>query len=902
MGSRFSTCAGRIMAASLALMPFAPLHADTPSHHLILKCSSLVQAEAWLKELPAGLPLGSRLECALPCREQTPEALRRILRLVLEPGSSMEQARRALATQDLVWVEEEALRRTDVLPNDSRFAELWALPLIQAPQAWDLHQGQGEVVLAVVDTGAELQHVDLAGALWQNPGEGALPNGLDDDANSLVDDIHGADLLDNDGDPSALAGDLSHGTHTAGTAACLTDNGAGVACAAWRVALMPVRAGHQSSISRGVEGLWYAAVQGARVISCSWGGDAWSNYEHEVVQAARNLGCLVVASAGNNGTEMPHYPAAYEGVLAVAATTPQDQRMPGSQVGWWVDCCAPGQDILSTVMGNSYGTKSGTSMATPLVASLAALASSQHPTEDGDRLRERLRAACVSIDAQNPGLVGKLGSGRVNALNLVTQNPRALQETQLLVQDADGDGIAEPGEILQLRLGVEALLGSFTALSAQCVVPGGEAQVQDGSIVYGSLGEGQSAFPADGFSIALSAGLEPGSQVRLRVTFSASASFSQSVDVLISVAPTFADHDNGQLQLSLGSHGVQGYWDFEANEGVGNGLRWPPGSTSHLYTGSLLLESQGQVAHAVSYLGGQPSELEVYPGGEIRRWEDAQGLHTEAEFGAEGFPGLRVRQMGLSRAGEDWLLLRFQLRNTGGQVLSALRPGLWLDLDVGGSWGDDTGGWNAATGTGWQSQGAGPYVGLRMVSEVPTSFRLCRWSEWSGGAGLEDAELAQWLAAGFQQVQAATPNDWQCLMGAQALNLPPGAMREVAFVLVAGNTVDQLVLAADEGALAWQDVGVTHGTGPGDFTLDLRTWPNPFNPATHWSVLLQQAGVLRWSVTDLLGRQVVDGQRAHLPAGRHEEQLDLTGYPSGLYLLAVEQNGHREVARLLLLR
>jgi len=885
-----------------ALLPALALGRENPPT-LILKCRSATEALALAQDpLGLSLPVGSTVALALPCQDRAPESLRSILRVTLTKAVDLAPARRSLAALRPQWLEEEPGRATDLLPNDSRYAELWALPLISAPQAWDLHQGDGAVVLAVVDTGAELTHPDLAGALWSNTAELQGAPGVDDDGNGVVDDVHGADLLDSDGDPSAMPGDLSHGTHTAGTAACVTDNGAGVACAAWRASLMPVRAGHQSSISRGVEGLWYAAAMGADIVSCSWGGDGWSAYENEVVQAVRELGVLVVASAGNNGTELPHYPAAYEGVLAVAATTSQDLRMPGSQIGWWVDCCAPGQDILSTVTGAGYGMKSGTSMATPLVASVAALAASRYPADDGDRLRERVKAACTSIDALNPGLAGKLGSGRVNALNLLTQSPRALQMTQFLVGDADGDGVAEPGEALQLRVGVEALLGAFSGLTATCTVPGGEAQVSDGTIAYGSLGEGQQSLPADAFALTLSAGLEPGSQVRVHLSCTASGGFSQGLDLLISVAPTFADHDNSNLQLSLGSHGVQGYWDFEANQGVGNGLRWPAGSANHIYTGSLLLECQGQVAHAVSYLTGQPADLEVYPGGEIRRTEEGAELHSEAEFGAEGLPGLRVRQLGLSAQGMDWVLVRFQLRNTGSQTLTGLRPGLWLDLDVGGTWGNDTGGWNAPMGIGWQSQSGGPCLGLKLLSEAPSSFRLCNWDEWSGGAGLEDAELSAWLAGGFQQVQATVPDDWQCLLGAQAVDLPPGGQREVAFALVAGATAGELVVAADEAQVAWQSLELGTPAGPTGMELDLKVWPNPFNPASTWEVEMTSGQALRWRVVDVAGRQVAAGRIPGGVAGVRRQRLDFTGYPSGLYLLAVEHGGRQAVARLLLLR
>lgn len=874
-----------------------------PTAELLFRCADRATARALLADpRVAGLPAAARLEAALPGSAGAPRELEAILRLRCPPHE-LPLARKALAALRPVWIEEPPRRHSDRLPNDPRYGELWALPLIQAPQAWDIQVGEGEIILAVVDTGCDLTHPDLSGALWINQAEAQGLPGVDDDGNGVVDDLHGADLLDGDGDPSPAPGDASHGTHTAGTAACVTDNATGLACAAWRAALMPVRAGHLSSISRGVEGVWYAAANGACVISCSWGGDSFSAYEYDVIQAVRALGCLVVASAGNNGTERLHYPGAYEGVLCVAATTPQDTRMPGSQIGWWVDVSAPGQDILSSMIGGGYALRSGTSMATPLVASLAALAWSRHPTENGDQIRERVKAGCDNIDALNPGLAGKLGRGRINAWRTLEQTVRAVQVNGSSLTDSDGDGIPEPGETIQLRLQVEALLGSFTGLQAQCQAQPGEATVVDGAIDFGSLAQGQSVQPADHFTLTLAGDLEPGREIRLRLLFTAAGGFSQEENLLILVAPTYADHDNGQLQISLGGHGVQGYYDFEAGQAVGGGLRWPPGSPSHLYHGSLLLASDGgQVAHAASYLTGMPAELAVLPGGEIRRVAFGGELSSEAEFGAAGLAGLRVRQLGLSLEGEDWILLRFQLHNTGGGTIAGLQPGLWLDLDVGGTWANDTGGWDPSSGTGWQSQVGGPMLGLRLVSEEAASFRLCHWGEWSFG-GLEDAELFSWLRGGFQQTQSDAARDWQCLLGAPALDLAPGQEREVAFALVAGAQLAGLQAAGAAARQTWMSLEVGGGASPArPGGLDLKVWPNPFNPGAHFSVTLAWPGQLAWQVVGLDGRRVAAGRREALPAGLHQEWLDLSGLASGLYLLRADVGERREMTRLLLLR
>lgn len=879
--------------------------AAAPGSEWIFRCADEVLAARLLDEgspLRRALPDAARLEAALP--GPLPLHLSPLLRLTLpaglDPWPALKEVRAWASPR---WLEPAPLRQTDLIPNDDLYDQLWSLPQIQAPAAWDLHTGSGEILLAVVDTGAQLDHPDLAGALWTNPLEASGAPGVDDDGNGIVDDLHGADLLDGDGDPSPAAGDQSHGTHTAGTAACVTHNSEGVACPAWSAALLPVRAGHQNTVSRGVEGIWYAARAGARVISCSWGGDSRSTYEDEVIQAARALGAVVVASAGNNGSEHPHYPGAYEGVLCVAASTPEDQRLSGSQVGWWVDLCAPGSGILSTLIGGGYGVRSGTSMATPLVASVCALTASRFPGETGDQLRERVKAGCDNVDAQNPGLEGKLGSGRLNARRAVEQTPRALQLEGHQLEDGNGDGVLEPGESLQVRLSVRSLLGSFSQLSAGLSLPEGGGTVQDGSLNLGALSQGQLIQSGEAFQLSISPTAEPGQELRLHLLFTAENGFSQATDLLLLVSPTYVTHDNANLQLSVGGAGVQGYYDFEQNQAVGDGLRWPAGSPSHLYHGSLLLAVDGgAVAHNATMVPGDPAELLVLPGGEIRRSEAGGVQLSEAEFQAQGLASLRVRQDVHSWPGEDGILLRWTLHNTGGETLSGLQPGLWLDLDIAGSYLNDIGGWDAESRTAWVSDASGLLVGAGWLSDETWSYRLCRWNEWSA-LGLEDGEIFDWMRAGFQQISSNTPEDKQILLAAPPGDLAPGASREISLALMAGDNLPALLLASHALREHWEGLELAPPPSPlRPRGLELSVAPNPFNPDTRFQVRVERDGPLSWRVVDLQGRRVLEGRREGVPRGLWSERLALSGLASGLYLLEVDQGSLHGAERLLLIR
>ena len=330
-----------------------------------------------------------------------------------------------------------AVQATDVItPNDPDWPLQWGPAKIGAPAAWSIVTGTPDMVIAVLDTGIYLEHEDLSTQLWTNAGE--IPgNWVDDDGNGKVDDVHGwhfyhswtgsTYLPAEDGD---VRDDNGHGTHVSGIAAAATNNGVGIAGLAWGARIMPVKVLNQYGdgfYSDLAAGLVYAAENGARVINMSLGGVEPSQTLCAAVDYARRHGALVVSATGNDGAPWIRYPAACPGVLAVAATDPNDQWATFSNYGPQVDLAAPGQDIYSTWChqniylklcdGNYYLAKSGTSMATPHVSGVAALIWSLRPGLSSSQVISRLLE--TSDDVNSPGPDPYTGWGRVNAYRAV---------------------------------------------------------------------------------------------------------------------------------------------------------------------------------------------------------------------------------------------------------------------------------------------------------------------------------------------------------------------------------------------------------------------------------------------------------------------------------------------------
>lgn len=303
-------------------------------------------------------------------------------------------------------------RAAQAAAPDPRAADQWALDGDQPmgiESAWRQTTGAG-VTVAIVDSGADLGHPDLVPNLWTNPGE--VPgNGVDDDGNGYVDDVHGFDFVDNDGTPQDANG---HGTHVAGIVGARGGNGIGTAGVAWNVKLMIVRvldANAQGTTTSVAQGIRYAVDNGARIVNLSLAGPSSTPDLESAVQYAQARGVLVVVAAGNDGHDLasaPTYPAAYgeSNVIGVAATTRTGGLSSVSDYGPGADVAAPGEEILSTALGGGYEWRTGTSMAAPEVTGALALLASVRPDLDGNSLESALFSGLRhgSLPVQNGAL------------------------------------------------------------------------------------------------------------------------------------------------------------------------------------------------------------------------------------------------------------------------------------------------------------------------------------------------------------------------------------------------------------------------------------------------------------------------------------------------------------------
>jgi subtilisin family serine protease len=451
-----------------------------------------------------------------------------IYRVYLEDNSDIEVAMDALQRDaNIIFAEYEPIYRYEYVPNDPSYSNQWHHEYIMSEDAWDYTFGSEEVIVGIVDSGIMWTHPDLSDNIWVNEPElnstlggnamsinwasGTVSggNGLDDDGNGKIDDCIGWNFYGTQSNQSYQNyEDNDHGTHVAGCAGAVGDNYFGVVGSSMTVKLISSRHAptnvYSNSIYNGNNGIYYCADTGADIINCSWGGSGGGTAANTAVDYAMSQGAIVVCAAGNEDLDIgiyPHYPGNATNAVCVAATGPNnDQKANFSNYGDPVDISAPGDNILSTIIAdNGFASYGGTSMAAPVASGYAALILSLHPDLTAEELKQRMEDSCDNIDVANPNYVGMLGTGRINSFTACMYDliPNLnITDSDFFEQTGDGDGLPNPGEVVDLMLNITNsdmwLDAAGVSATLSCSVP--EVTIINDQMSFPDINSGDNAW------------------------------------------------------------------------------------------------------------------------------------------------------------------------------------------------------------------------------------------------------------------------------------------------------------------------------------------------------------------------------------------------------------------------
>lgn len=858
--------------------------------------------------------------------------LSRIDEVTLASGTDVWKASAAFYDDPSVeWAEPLFARKIDYTPNDPMLGMQWHLDKVHAKEAWDVSRNSRAVVIAIVDNGTDAARQDLAASIWTNPGEIAN-NGLDDDHNGFVDDVHGWDFGDKDNDPKTSSSSTSdnrwHGTGTAATAAAITDNGIGIASPSFNATIMPVKVARDQDPEAiyGYNGIVYAADNGADIINCSWGGASASFAEADVITHAVSKGVLVVASAGNDDGEGPSYPAGLKGVMSVAATDDSDRKSSFSNYGYNVDVSAPGESIY-TAWAAGYQWVSGTSFSAPLTAGTAALVKGFHPSWTGIQAGEQVRATADPIDAANQEYAGKLGSGRVNAYRAMTEKPPAIRVETVQFQEGDpsnGNSLFDPGEEVLFTFTLKNVLESAHGVQIQFTSQDPEVTFTNAVLSVGSLST-SSTWTNSGnpVRIRLGMGVERGTKIVILARITANGGYTDRDVVKLDVSSSFATLKGGNVRLTVSSIGRLGSADTDLNEGEG----FVFGTSGNLLFegGFMAAVSADSVSDVVRGLDDvQDKDFKTVLGGEIvvrlvNGDGDEQG---SAVFTDEAAPkSLHLGVVSTAYAFQNaldgnFILLAYRLYNCWDRPIRNVYAGLFMDWDVEGD-ADATsnlGGFDSGLNLAYIDEPiSGIHGGLRIFGEGnPVNYKLNHnYTEPFFGTHYEERGKWEDLSGGVRNRIVTVPGDYSHVMGIGPVTVNPGDTVLFGYAVLGGSSLADLKTSAAAAETKWREItdnsAVEHEVPILPFRFGLEdNFPNPFNPETSIGYTLAERSSVRLSIVDVNGRETARLVDEVQEPGRHRVKWDGTvsgsTAPSGVYFCTLRAGAYTHTIKMLLVR
>jgi len=896
----------------------------------------------------------------------------------------------AALVSELAGLEDQATLvhdRTFDLISGTGPHEAAALPLAPADTSWNLLYvgvdkvwsemgltGAG-VLVGHVDSGVWLDHPDLRDRLWHNPGE--IPgNGLDDDGNGFIDDLNGWDFGDDDNDPNDDAKYAGHGTHTAGTVVGDGTGGTqtGAAPGARLMVAKAFTADGDGTLGMMWRALQYCVENDARILTMSLGVPG--NLPVALIRAERlnaanirDAGVIFLNAAGNDHnlwdppfeinltarvpspwqpTGVPH--SSSGGVISVGGTGYRSETLYSESshgpARWdhiepwhdWPyapgdglvkpDVGAPGSGINSTVIpaGYSGDTWSGTSMACPLVAGVAALMLEKNPSLSPVGVDSLLQLSAV--DLGDPGKDNQYGAGRLDAWAALQAVPDALRPNLVrtgLRPDFDGDGSLDPGELSRLAVDLVNVGTQVTAHGVSATLRVAEnpwVTVTDAHGAFADLAPGAAGHnEADPFTLQVAAGAPQGYPLALELTVSTAEGFQAHFDFAWYVGrPLWRTHRTERLFATVTAQGALGYLGQGSEEGEGLGLT---GQGSSLFVGSLWAGTGPNYVCNRDYTGlnaGVETHewvTAVSPSGRLRDLGPVKAAQTfSASFTDAGHAvpmPLSVSQTSRvndCRDCEEIVILEYRLTNGGAVDQPDFHAGLYCDFDLGDSMANGAG-TDPARNLAWISRevGTGPYFGVVLLDDNETAANTTLVNNidyvWATSS-ISDENKFDLLSGARRHEGPGEGDDWSVLVSRHA-PLAAGESRTLAWAVVHGATLAELGHNAETAVSLYAPIAGGEPNIPAPAARLDQNRPNPFNPLTRIDFVLEAPGPVDLAVYDLSGRRVRTLVQGHRGEGAYSAQwdgLDDSGapQPSGTYVYRLHANGGRSSRKMILLK
>lgn len=816
------------------------------------------------------------------------------------------------------YVEPYYIPKVSYTPNDPLFSTQWGMTNVQVEAGWGVNtttaRGDTNVVVGITDTGTELTHDDLKTQIKFNQGD--LPGGGDNDGDGYVDNYRGWDLGDNDNNPT-WTGD-AHGVHVSGISNARVDNSIGVAGVGFKCKYLPVKiANTAGTLTMAYQGIVYAADHGCDIINCSWGGAGGGSFGQDAVTYATiNKDALVIAAAGNGGVDELQYPASYTYAISVVNTKNDDRRSFGSSYNFTADVCAPGQGINSTYPTNAYSSLTGTSMASPFAAGVAAIIKSYYPTYTALQVGERLKVTCDNIYPLHSTIYAyKLGNGRVNLFKALTNpnTPSVVMTTRNIVDGNDNTFVAN--DTMQISGNFTNYLAPTVNLTATLSSTSPFVTIVDGTTTLGAIGTlGVGNNNADPFRVRVLPTAPLNSNILFRITYNdATLSYTAVEHFYVTVNVDYVNITINDVLTSIGSNGRIGY----SQNGQLGGLGFNYMGTAMLYEAGLMIgRDTGRVSDCVRSWSVPSADF----GSLVTAHEVVPAVYSEFDVDGTFRDNLATLPLPItvhhkafawSTAGNrKYVIVQYTISNTGASSLSSMYAGIFADWDIDATtFGENRAAFDAATKMGyvWYSGAAGKYAGIKLLT---TSAPVVHYAidNVAGGGGGHDLTNGYSGSEKYSTLSTNRATAGVAGLGADVCDvvstgpytIASGDSIKVAFALLAGDDLADLIVSAGNAQVMYDGLGVA--TDVSSIALgenSLVVFPNPTNGQSFVDLTITESSKIDLRVFNVLGEEVSVVASEQFAAGKHRFVYETSSLSDGMYYYQLTIGNKKYVQKLM---
>jgi len=826
--------------------------------------------------------------------------LDRIYELRFSSEQGIEKVINELLVNPIIeYAEPSYIHHVSYTPNDPLYPGFQShLKQVKAEQSWDLIRNSSNTIIAIVDTGTDMDHVDLKANI-------IIP-GID-----LVGRSGSNPQVDND--PDVKSDSTDHGVSVSGVASAVSDNGIGIASIAYNAKLMIVKVcadNNSSIIYKGYEGIKYAADNGAHIINCSFSGLFGSSFGQDIVNYAMLKGSLIVACAGNSNSSAPEYPAAYAGVLGVSSVDLNDKKNNFSSYGSHISISAPGM-VYSSKNGNKYAWVSGTSFSTPMVSSAAALVRSRFPAFDMFQVAEQLKVSSDNIDQLNSGLSGQLGYGRLNVFRALTETLPSIKYQKIILKDK-GNGSIPAGDTLNIYLDIKNFLSPASALVIKLLTNNPNIQIIIGQQTVATIGIKEIKTMIGPFRVYVRPGTADNELVNFSLNYTSGSKYQSTEQFQIRVARDFMNIDVNQVSSTMSSNGRIGYSDSNSKDGLGFNYKLEP----------LLVEASLMIGNsAIAVSNNTRSDFGTADEHFVKKLRVFKDDDTKAaflgrsEFDDSGNPNrlnlyVRHSQTAYSIQPDDkYIISEYEIRNSGQTVLNGVYAGLFTDWDI-DPIGRDVTKYDASNRLAYVygKHGSTPYAGVKLLSINGQAVYYPMANQVSSDPIFADGEFS--IAEKFQSLSGGikstglgenSPDGYDILLvsGYGPFTIPVNGMVKVAFALIAGDSLSDLQVSAVAAQKKYDELSKTEFTDDAYGFVLRQNFPNPGLDQTVIDFTLSRPGITNLILYNTAGQPVRELVRDNLAIGSYRINVDLSELQSGIYLYKMQFEGKEKTLKLL---